>query len=46
MLGFIAEHLGVRFSYWAVIPIVVAALLITRALAAERATGTLVKAAD
>ncbi|MBX4953943.1 MFS transporter [Rhizobium lentis] len=34
LLGFIAEYFGIRFSYWAVIPVVVTALLVTRALAA------------
>ncbi|ARO23772.1 MFS transporter [Rhizobium sp. S9] len=34
LLGFIAEYVGIRFSYWAVVPVIVAALLITKALAA------------
>ncbi|OWO92094.1 MFS transporter [Rhizobium esperanzae] len=34
LLGFIAEYVGIRFSYWAVVPVIVTALLITRALAA------------
>jgi hypothetical protein len=34
LLGFIADHLGIRFSYWAVIPVVLSALLMTKALAA------------
>lgn len=33
LLGFVAEHFGVRVSYWTVVPVVVAALLATRALA-------------
>ncbi|MBB4189979.1 MFS family permease [Rhizobium aethiopicum] len=33
LLGFIAEYFGIRFSYWAVVPVVVTALLITKALA-------------
>jgi MFS family permease len=32
MLGFIAEHFGIRFSYWACVPLIVAALLVVRAL--------------
>ncbi|SCB56959.1 Predicted arabinose efflux permease, MFS family [Rhizobium aethiopicum] len=34
LLGFIAEYFGIRFSYWAVVPVVATALLITKALAA------------
>ncbi|MBX4883870.1 MFS transporter [Rhizobium bangladeshense] len=34
LLGFIAEYYGIRFSYWAVVPVVVTALWITKALAA------------
>ncbi|MBX4870732.1 MULTISPECIES: MFS transporter [Rhizobium] len=34
LLGFIAEYFGIRFSYWAVVPVVVTALWITKALAA------------
>jgi len=33
LLGFIAEHFGIRFSYWTILPVIVAALLGTRALA-------------
>jgi MFS family permease len=33
LLGFIAEHWGIRFSYWVIIPVLLAALLATRALA-------------
>ncbi|GLQ55533.1 hypothetical protein GCM10010862_27920 [Devosia nitrariae] len=33
LLGFIAEHFGIRFSYWAVVPMIIAALLATKALA-------------
>ena len=34
LLGFIAEHFGIRFSYWTVVPVIVAALVVTKALAA------------
>ncbi|MBX4872553.1 MFS transporter [Rhizobium bangladeshense] len=34
LLGFITEYYGIRFSYWAVVPVVVTALWITKALAA------------
>ncbi|MGG7581297.1 MFS transporter [Rhizobium sp. Nf11,1] len=34
LLGFIAEYVGIRFSYWAVVPVIVAALSMTKALAA------------
>ena len=33
LLGFIAEHFGIRVSYWIVVPVLVAALMATRALA-------------
>ncbi|NTE84962.1 MFS transporter [Agrobacterium tumefaciens] len=33
LLGFVAEHFGIRFSYWAVLPLLIAALLATKALA-------------
>jgi MFS family permease len=33
LLGFVAEHFGIRYSYWAVIPLVLAALLVVKALA-------------
>lgn len=33
LLGFIAEHVGIRFSYWIIVPVLLAALLATRALA-------------
>jgi MFS family permease len=33
LLGFIAEHFGIRFSYWTVVPVIVAALVVTKALA-------------
>ncbi len=36
LLGFVAEHFGIRYSYWAVVPTVIAALLATRALSAGR----------
>lgn len=32
LLGFIAEHVGIRFSYWIVVPVLLLALLATRAL--------------
>ena len=34
LLGFIAEHFGIRLSYWTVVPVIVAALVVTKALAA------------
>ena len=34
LLGFIAEHFGIRFSYWTVVPVIIAALVVIRALAA------------
>ena len=37
LLGFVAEYFGIRFSYWAVVPVVIAALLVTRAFAATPA---------
>jgi MFS family permease len=37
LLGFIGEYFGIRFSYWAVVPVVIAALLVTRAFAATPA---------
>jgi len=40
LLGFVAEQLGIRFSYWTVVPVLVAALLVTRALAADPAPVT------
>lgn len=33
LLGFIAEHIGIRFSYWVIVPVLLAALLVTPALA-------------
>lgn len=35
LLGFMAEHFGIRVSYWTVVPVLLAALLMTRALVAE-----------
>jgi MFS family permease len=32
LLGFVAEHFGIRFSYWIVVPVIIAALVTTRAL--------------
>ena len=32
LLGFIAEHWGIRLSYWTCVPLIVAALLVIRAL--------------
>lgn len=40
LLGFVAEHLGIRLSYWVVVPVLAAALLVTRALAADPAPVT------
>jgi len=37
LLGFIAEHFGIRFSYAVIIPVILAALLATRALATPAA---------
>jgi MFS family permease len=37
LLGFMAEHFGIRLSYWTVVPVLLAALLMTRALVAEPA---------
>ncbi|MGO8624671.1 MFS transporter, partial [Rhizobium ruizarguesonis] len=37
LLGFVAEHFGTRFSYWMVVPVIDAALLVTKALAADPA---------
>lgn len=39
LLGFIAEQFGIRSSYWTVVPVLLAALLTTRALLAERRVG-------
>jgi MFS family permease len=33
LLGFVAEHFGIRYSYWTALPLVIAALLVIRALA-------------
>ncbi|MDH4439401.1 MAG: MFS transporter, partial [Rhizobium sp.] len=33
LLGFIAEHAGIRFSYWTVLPVLLAALVVSRSLA-------------
>jgi MFS family permease len=35
LLGFIAEHFGIRFSYWACVPLIVGALLVVRALSSR-----------
>jgi MFS family permease len=32
LLGFVAEHYGIRFSYWVCVPLIIAALLAIRAL--------------
>jgi MFS family permease len=32
LLGFVAESFGIRFSYWACVPLIVAALLVIKAL--------------
>ncbi len=34
LLGFIAEYFGIRMSYWVVVPVIVTALLVTKALSA------------
>jgi MFS family permease len=36
VLGFVAEHLGIRLSYVAVIPVIIAALFVTKALSNQR----------
>jgi MFS family permease len=36
LLGFIAEHVGLRFSYGIIVPVLIAALLVRRALSSER----------
>lgn len=35
LLGFVAEHFGIRVSYWVCVPLIAAALLVVRALAAK-----------
>ena len=40
LLGFVAEHFGIRFSYWVVVPVIVAALVTTRALTPTIASRT------
>jgi MFS family permease len=40
LLGFVAENFGIRFSYWVVVPVIGAALLVTKALAAASAPVT------
>ncbi|UWM73652.1 MFS transporter [Rhizobium sp. WSM4643] len=40
LLGLVAEHFGIRFSYWMVVPVIGAALLVTKALAAASAPVT------
>jgi MFS family permease len=37
LLGFMAEHFGIRVSYWTVVPVLLAALLTTRSLVAAPA---------
>jgi MFS family permease len=39
LLGFVAERFGIRMSYWVVVPTLVAALLVVRALPAARMQG-------
>ncbi|AJC79016.1 major facilitator superfamily protein [Rhizobium etli bv. phaseoli str. IE4803] len=34
LLGFIADYFGIRMSYWVVVPVMVTALLVTKALSA------------
>lgn len=36
LLGFMAEHFGIRVSYWTVVPVLLGALLMTRSLVADR----------
>ena len=36
LLGFVAEHFGIRFSYWTCVPLILAALLVIRALRRAR----------
>lgn len=38
LLGFIAEHWGIRNSYWVIVPVLAAALLVTRSLAQQTET--------
>lgn len=40
LLGFVAEEFGIRFSYWAVLPLLIVALLATKSLAAPANTGS------
>jgi MFS family permease len=40
LLGFVAENFGIRFSYWVVVPVIGAALLVIKALAAASAPVT------
>jgi hypothetical protein len=37
LLGFIAEHFGIRLSYGVIIPVLIAALVTTRALTGRTA---------
>lgn len=39
LLGFVAEEFGIRMSYWVVVPLLVAALLVIRALPARKMPG-------
>ena len=39
LLGFVAERFGIRMSYWVVVPTLVAALLVVKALPASPAQG-------
>ncbi|MDV3253127.1 MFS transporter [Devosia sp. BK] len=36
LLGFLAEHFGIRTSYWVIVPVLAVALLLTGALAPEK----------
>ncbi|WP_172123445.1 MFS transporter [Devosia sp. 919] len=42
LLGFVAEHLGLRFSYGIILPVLIAALMVRGALSSKRSTGTLI----
>ena len=37
LLGFVAERFGIRTSYWVVVPVLIAALLLIRALPSSQA---------
>jgi MFS family permease len=37
LLGFVAEHFGIRFSYWIIVPLIVGALVAAKVLSAAPA---------